>query len=169
MPEFAIDTNVMLAASTADPDSPFSNTKQVPPDELLRVLQWVMDFRSDKSKRLALDTEFVIWKEYCNHLREGDLGLMVLAEKLHYADFRAVTYENGAAILPQDLEDAVTDRSDRKFVAVALHSPNTTSIVNACDTDWYDCEAELAKHGVQVIQLADAWCRALHEEKRQVR
>jgi len=32
-------------------------------------------------------------------------------------------------------------------------------LVNACDTDWFDCEDALKAHGVLVEQLLDTWLR----------
>jgi hypothetical protein len=51
---------------------------------------------------------------------------------------------------PQDKELAGFDRSDRKFVAVALASKLDPPIINAVDTDWWDYQEPLRKHGVSI-------------------
>lgn len=45
------------------------------------------------------------------------------------------------------------DRSDRKFVAVALASGVSPAILNASDTDWWTFCVPLADHGVHVTFL----------------
>ncbi len=51
---------------------------------------------------------------------------------------------------PRDAALADFDRSDRKFVAVALASGLHPPILNAVDSDWRDHGAALQRHGVQV-------------------
>ena len=49
------------------------------------------------------------------------------------------------------------DRSDRKYVAIALAHPETPPILNATDTDWWHHRAVLEEYGIQVHFLcADA-------------
>lgn len=42
------------------------------------------------------------------------------------------------------------DRSDRKFVAVALKSSHNPVIYNASDSDWFDFREPLERHGVRI-------------------
>jgi len=42
------------------------------------------------------------------------------------------------------------DRSDRKFVAMALASGSTPDVLNAVDSDWADYFAALARNGVKL-------------------
>lgn len=51
---------------------------------------------------------------------------------------------------PSDVELANFDRSDRKFVAVALTHPDQPPILNAVDSDWRDFYQPLTRNGVQV-------------------
>jgi hypothetical protein len=51
---------------------------------------------------------------------------------------------------PEDPELQNFDRSDRKFVAVALASGENPPIVNATDTDWWIFREALNRNGVQV-------------------
>ncbi|MBW4552647.1 MAG: hypothetical protein KME35_16290 [Aphanocapsa sp. GSE-SYN-MK-11-07L] len=51
---------------------------------------------------------------------------------------------------PSDVELANFDRSDRKFVAVALTHPAKPPILNAVDSDWRDFYQPLARNGVQI-------------------
>lgn len=51
---------------------------------------------------------------------------------------------------PKDPALAKFDRSDRKFVAVALASGENPEILDATDSDWWDFADALARHGVQI-------------------
>lgn len=51
---------------------------------------------------------------------------------------------------PADPELQNFDRSDRKFVAVALASAENPPIINATDTDWWDFLGALNRHGIQI-------------------
>jgi len=56
----------------------------------------------------------------------------------------------------------VTDLADRKMVDAVLAATelgDSSRLVNACETDWFDCEDALEAHGVRVEQLLDAWLR----------
>ncbi|MBI4755361.1 MAG: hypothetical protein HY778_08090 [Betaproteobacteria bacterium] len=61
---------------------------------------------------------------------------------------------------PDDPALASFDRSDRKFVAVALASGEDPWILNATDSDWWDFSDALTKHGVRTQIL----CPELMEE-----
>ena len=53
-----------------------------------------------------------------------------------------------------EAEDVATfDRSDRKFVAVALVHGGQPPIYNAVDSDWSEHAQALARHGVRVEEL----------------
>ena len=51
---------------------------------------------------------------------------------------------------PNDPDLAGFDRSDRKFVAVAIASAYAPKVLNASDSDWWIFRSQLAKHGVAV-------------------
>lgn len=81
--------------------------------------------------------------------------------------FTAINVDrDGNAILPELLQAAVHDRSDRKFVAVCLSFEGESTLVNATDTDWYDAESALTDAGVRLEQIADGWCRAEWRRKQ---
>jgi len=51
---------------------------------------------------------------------------------------------------PTDPDLEGFDRSDRKFVAVAIASQERPPILNASDTDWWGARAALSRHGIEV-------------------
>ncbi len=121
---------------------------------------------------MVLDQSFKIWDEYHNKMtRDQDFGSLVLREKLErsLARFVAIAYdEHGHGCLPPALEKVVHDRSDRKFVAVALvdvSNGEDSTIINAVDTDWCDWEKALKRHGVAVRHLIDGLCRVRQRRK----
>lgn len=59
----------------------------------------------------------------------------------------------GFAEFPDDPALAAFDRDDRKFVAVALASGLRPPVLNASDSDWWEFEASLRHHGVEVNYL----------------
>lgn len=59
----------------------------------------------------------------------------------------------GFAEFPDDPALATFDRNDRKFVAVALASGLRPPVLNASDSDWWEFDAALRHHGVEVDYL----------------
>jgi len=57
------------------------------------------------------------------------------------------------AEFPRDPDLAGFDRSDRKFVAIALASPDPAVVLNAVDSDWWLFGAALSRNGVAVRNL----------------
>jgi hypothetical protein len=51
---------------------------------------------------------------------------------------------------PSDPSLCKFDRSDRKFVAVALGSKNDPEVLNAVDPDWWEHRTELRRCGVRI-------------------
>jgi hypothetical protein len=51
---------------------------------------------------------------------------------------------------PNDPELEAFDRSDRKYVAVALGSRNHPTVLNAVDTDWWEHREALKRNGVRL-------------------
>lgn len=56
----------------------------------------------------------------------------------------------GFAEFPDDPELAAFDQDDRKFVAVAIASPEAVPILEAVDIKWWAFREPLARHGVEV-------------------
>jgi hypothetical protein len=167
MPDHIIDTNVLVVAST-------TLQSEVPTEHRQSVVDWLSEFRRDARRLLTLDAAWSIWSEYRNNCgstdgeRQQSFGFRVAADKLQTARWLSIDFDgDGHAVLPKALALAIRDRSDRKFVAVALADEGKSSIVNASDTDWYGAEEALKEHGVMLQQLIDAWCRAKHLEKQQ--
>jgi hypothetical protein len=166
-----IDTNVLLVASASDPKSPFNDSDHVPPDQKRIVLDWLIEFRKDASRKLVLDQSFKIWDEYHNQMIRGqDIGSLIVAEKLQSARFVDISFdEQGHGCLPGDLGRVLHDLSDRKCVAAALSdvsNGNQSKIVNAVDTDWCDWEKALGEAGVEIEHIIEDWCRTKWKAKR---
>jgi hypothetical protein len=163
--DYIIDTNVLLVASASDPNSRFQDCDHISPEQQEIVLNWLMEFRKDKQRKVVLDHAFKIWDEYHNKMVRGqDLGSLVVAEKLQSALVRVIEIaynEDGHGCLPPELEKVIHDRSDRKFVAVALLDislGNKSTIINAVDTDWCEWEKALNVVGINVKHIIDDLC-----------
>lgn len=159
MKDCVLDTNVLLVASAAHPYSPWDDANHVPAEEQKKVFDWLAEFRIDASRNIVLDDLFTIYEEYRNKLSDQDYGLQVVHEKMQSA-LRQVDLEwddENYAVVPDAFQ--TFDRSDRKFLAVALSDPKTIAIVNAADTDWLYFEKELEAAGVEVVHVIEDWLR----------
>src|SRR5260370_41748710 len=55
--------------------------------------------------------------------------------------------------IPDDEELRTFDRSDQKFVAVALSSKHSPEVLVAVDSDWWDHSVPLSRNGVRLTFL----------------
>ncbi len=100
---------------------------------------WLRTFINGADK-LVVDLDKNIIKEYRANIPQGGLANQWLIRlETQPRDLRLVevkiTYDaDSYAIVPPKV--AIQDKSDRKFVAVALAHQPTPPIVNSTDTDW---------------------------------
>ncbi|MCY1705409.1 hypothetical protein [Pannonibacter sp. SL95] len=169
---YVIDTNILIAASAADPIHP-ADISATPSDPALRheVWQWLDTFEQSNS-RLVLDSEQHIYDEYCKKLKHSDFGIQVVISKWSKVavDLVSVAYdENGHGVLPAELVPIIHDLADRKIVAAALASHEEFGegcIAFAGDTDWHDWEQALLVQNVATEPVIEAWSRKKHAEKQ---
>ena len=168
---YVVDTNVLIAASAVVADSP-AVRDATPQDPQLRmqVWEWLSAFQHS-SKRLVLDGQGVIGREYANKLGFNDFGRQVVMHKWStcQVDQVDVLYDDdGNGFIDGPLQLIIHDPSDRKMVGAALEAIRVfgeTAIANASDTDWYVWEVELLAAGVAVEQILPEWSRAKYNEK----
>lgn len=170
---YVVDTNVLIAASAADPVHP-KDIDATPHDPALRqqVWQWLAEF--DQSDcRLVLDEAGEIYREYNHKLGFNDYGIQVVMHKWSTAavDNVQVAYDDqGHGVLPDMLIPVVHDLADRKIVAAALAAARQygeAPIAFAGDTDWHEWEDALAQHGLVLEPLIEEWSRAKFRAKQQ--
>jgi len=175
--DWVVDTNVLLVATRAVLGRPPSVLERRGEDvpvtavaDQQAVFAWLEAVRRSAEQRVVIDIPNDLIKgEYGNKLDKSEYGRMVIAEKLTKGQYKAVEVVSdgdGHAQILHDSADEVFDREDRKMVAAALEAG--AAIANACDTDW--CELEhrgtLARLGVRVHHVIEAWCRAEWQRKR---
>jgi len=170
---YVVDTNVLIAASAADPVNP-KDIDATPQDPRLREQVWCwLDAFQRSDARLVLDTEGKIFGEYCNKLGFNDFGVQVVIHKWSTVAYDEVFVEydaNGYGVLPATLNSVVHDAADKKMVAAALAAHAAFGegcVAFAGDTDWHDWEAALQAHHVLLEPIIEAWSRQKHEAKRQ--
>lgn len=166
-----IDTNVLLVASAAHATSPFApDSTPVEEAELRRkVLEWLIAFESS-NRQLVIDWNWIIIDEYKGvnrraRLTEQDYGLQVFLEKhsknqIFYFELKLIGTDS-AELSHAALDATITDHADRKMVAGVLAAGGRAggcTLVNSCDTDWYDWQAALEGADVFVDQLIPEWC-----------
>lgn len=169
---YVVDTNVLIAASAADPTHP-KDIDATPDDPALRlkVWEWLDQFNVGVA-RLVLDTESGIYDEYCKKLGFNDYGIQVVMNKWSTSavDNVVVAYDkHKEGVLPATLTAVVHDGEDKKMVAAALASHmdfGEGCVVFAGDTDWHDWEDALARHDVILEPIIEAWSRKKHAEKK---
>jgi hypothetical protein len=147
-----VDTNVPVVAN--------GRTPQAGPACVLACIDALDDLRLHN--RVVLDSLGRILQEYRNNLSaSGQPGVgdaffkwvwQNQANTTHCETVEIHPRRNGEDYeeFPDDPELARFDRSDRKFVAVALASRLNPPIYNAVDSDWWDFRDALAAHGVTV-------------------
>jgi len=169
---YVVDTNVLIAASAADPTQP-KDIDATPADPKLRmrVWQWLSDFQASSS-RMVLDEDGCIYNEYNNKLGFNDFGIQVVIHKWSTAavDSAKVKYDkDGHAVLEEELSGVIHDNADKKMVAAALDAISRYGecwIAFAGDTDWHDWEVALAENGVFLEAIIEDWSRQKHAEKQ---
>lgn len=169
---YVVDTNVLIAASAADPVHP-KDINATPADPALRrtVWEWLDAFQQSDS-RLVLDGAGRIYEEYGNKLGFNDFGIQVVMHKWSSAavDNVHVEYDpDGYGCLPVSLAPVIHDTSDRKLVAAALQSHTNFGegcIAFAGDTDWHDWEVVLRGHEVLLEPIIETWSRTKHAAKQ---
>jgi hypothetical protein len=169
-----VDTNVLIVASAADDGSPFrpDATPVEEADLRKKVLDWVTEFEKDPNRHAVIDWDWHICSEYQNKLTEQDFGWLALMAKKDRNEVVWVgleTDDDGHAIVPANLEDAITDLADRKMIAALLKAQEDgfiCKLTNACDTDWLDCEKDLKKHRIGTEHLIEEWLRKKHKSMK---
>lgn len=169
---YVVDTNVLIAASAANPVDP-KDIDATPrePELRMQVWQWLSEFESGHS-RLVLDGAGKIYEEYGRRLGFNDYGVQVVIQKMSTAaaDHLNIQFDrNGDAVLPGKLAGVVHDAADRKMVAAAISSHECFGegcVAFAGDTDWHDWESELAKNNVLLEPIIEDWSRQTHAEKK---
>ena len=107
--------------------------------------------------RIAVDDSHLVFGEYFRLMSEQLAPYSILTRLLAQGRvlYRHIDVVNKIAVIPDEIERIVDDKSDRKFVAISLTflPPTRPPIVNATDSDWRDWEKALAGYDVEVIQL----------------
>ena len=152
---FVVDTNVLVIANNL-------STSHAPPSCIQASINFLISLT--RSGHLIIDDNFEIISEYQKNVkaigqpRVGDAFLKwVLQNRANPARCTQVQIRPNAdreyEDFPDDPELASFDRSDRKFVAVAIAHPMHPPIANATDSDWSNATEALHRHGVHVLQL----------------
>ena len=153
MSTYVLDTNVAVVAN--------GGTEQATSDCILNCLR-ILEQIKEKGI-LVLDDARLILTEYMNNLSpSGQPGAGDAFMKWVWINQANPIYCELVSITPkpcdsEDFEEFPNDpglrrfdRSDRKFVAVALTSSNKPKILNAVDTDWWKYRVVLRRHGIRI-------------------
>lgn len=148
-----VDTNVLVVANDL--------FHQTGPDCVEACTQELI--RTQRDRRLLLDWGREILGEYQRQVAgpgQGGVGTEFFKRAAAQADvsvaFVHITADGdrGFREFPEDPELETFDRSDRKFVAVAVASGNNPEIVHAADRGWKRHREPLARLGIRVRRIA---------------
>lgn len=155
MKSAVVDTNVGVVANARD--------IHASPDCVLSCIDFLQAITRGEV-RVVLDAGWEILTEYQGQLSStgqpgpGDAFLKWLlqnqanperCEQVQLHPTERWDYEE----FPADPTLEAFDPADRKFAAVARVSPSEPSVVNAVDSDWWEHEQALARHGIRVDLL----------------
>jgi len=154
-PSYIIDTNVLVVANGKYAKADYKN--------VFDCQQFLDDARR---KMISIDSLGLILKEYFSHAnRSGEPGIGDAFARWLWENQYVISRCEMVDIIPDDKgekgfyefpddEDLKTfDMDDRKFVAVAIKSRFEPIICNATDSDWFEHEEHLKRHGVKVLFL----------------
>jgi hypothetical protein len=162
-----VDTNVPVVAN--------SRSGQASPDCVLVCLQRLV--RITRTGRVALDDQWRIIREYQANLRSsgqpgvGDAFLKWILdnranpERCELVKITPIDNEKSFQEFPSDPALRHFDRSDRKFVAVALAHSQRPPILQAIDSKWWAFRAPLRRNGVNVEFLCQRDLQRLRTQK----
>jgi hypothetical protein len=148
-----VDTNVPVVAN--------GKSQQADEDCVLACIEVLEDIKLNGI--IVIDDRMLILEEYMKNLSlsgqpgAGDLfmkwvwSVQADSSKCELVSVTPAQRDRtDLAEFPKDSALDGFDRSDRKFVAVALNSRHGPSIINAVDSDWRDHHSALTRHGVRI-------------------
>lgn len=150
---FVVDTNVPVVAN--------GKTEHADPSCVITCINTLDDIREHGI--VILDDTMFILQEYMGNLSmsgqpgAGDIFMKwiwnVQADNRHCKLVRITPDETDSTIFdefPKDARLINFDRSDRKFVAVALASGDNPEVLNAVDSDWANHFIALNEAGLNI-------------------
>ncbi|HYF16865.1 MAG TPA: hypothetical protein VEA40_03280 [Ramlibacter sp.] len=145
-----IDTNVLVVANGASPQADLQC--QYACNQALEAAR-AQGVAIDDAQRILSE-----YRAYCSHSGQPGLGDAFFRwlwnqqgnpQKCHSVPITPHGVR-GFEEFPDDPRLGTFDRSDRKFVAVALAAGNQPPILNATDSDWWQVRAVLAECDVHI-------------------
>nr|VFK57068.1 MAG: hypothetical protein BECKTUN1418D_GA0071000_105812 [Candidatus Kentron sp. TUN] len=154
MNALVIDVNVAIVA----------NGKESPQANAACKLACIRKLCEGKKTIIAIDDGDYVLGEYRNHLSMsgqpgvGDEFMCWLHQNQDTATVceRVKIHEHPGRVFEEFPDDPALvefDLSDRKYVAVAVASKNSPTIINAVDSDWSDFTQAFLRHGIKVQEL----------------
>lgn len=148
---FVIDCNIWVML-----DKPISALSRDEIDCVEFCRDWMDGFIAGESC-LVVDNQYLILKEYRQNVKNQQqslagqyLGQLERQPRNRIVEVN-ITMVDGCALVPNHL--MINDRSDRKYIAVALEHSAKPPIVNATDSDWEIHREMLAAGGIEVREL----------------
>lgn len=165
---WVVDTNVAVAANGSSPGTSLE-CEDACREKLLAITRG--------RARLILDDWHEIFDQYRRHLSlsgqpgVGDLFLKWVHDHQYDARSceRVMLTQHPTRVyveFPDDPELAAFHRDDRVFACAAMASRSRARVLNALDSDWWEFERALARHGVRVVHVCGDRVKAWSRERR---
>lgn len=157
--DYVVDTNVWVTVDKNLADV----TTLAELDCIESCRAWLAQFQNHRD-RLVVDLTYEILREYRQNIRSGGRAVQLFSQletqpRERLVEVEIAFDEDGFARVPEAL--AIADKSDRKFISVALVHTPTPPIINATDTDWAKDQDLLARGGITVNELCPGY---IHEK-----
>lgn len=158
MSNYVIDTNIIAAAN--------GKATHIFKNDVIKCQQFLIKIFSKQRDCISIDSIGLIFREYFKYSSlSGKPGigdsflkwLFLNQANPDICESVCVNLINGSDSdfkeFPIDDDLKGFDRSDKKFVAVAIASKKSPKICNACDSDWNNYAETLNKHGVKILNI----------------
>ncbi|OQA81069.1 MAG: hypothetical protein BWY32_00574 [bacterium ADurb.Bin243] len=158
MSNYVVDTNILAAAN--------GKATHLSESDFMKCCQFLKTFFEKKQNHISIDSIGLIFREYLNNASlAGRPGIGDSFLKWLFSNRANTSICESVCInpvsdseydfreFPNDIDLVGFDKSDKKFVAVAIASKKSPEICNACDSDWNDYAEALKKHGVKILNI----------------
>jgi len=144
-----VDTNVAFVAN--------GHSEKASPECVINCIEHLEGIIKYNNKKLVLDNQRQIIKEYEQELRKGEPGFGNAFLKWvlnHYWESQYCELINislgGLNELPDDPELGKFHKHDMKFIAVSIVHPDHPPILQAIDSPWWGFKDALERNGIKV-------------------
>lgn len=169
-----MDTNVPVKASY-----PLSECREEELELVGACIEFIHDLINNPKSKLVLDMDWEILGEYKDKVKDTDMGKQFFRWLYTYINQMDVIndmvklerQDNEYVVFPKDKKLEKFDRSDRKFIALALTHNEKPPIIQAADGKWLEFTEKFKEYGIHIkfldMNYADSkYCKKIRDKRR---